>query len=147
MYTILLKFANHVYTIFIELERKLEKNTKQPRMPVLDLLPTEDDDDDFIMELPVENRVDLDSVLLKFEEDRVHDLSRMMSFTAWRKQYSVNICYNRVNRVKDNFRVTMTHQTGWKEAILKVIVTLFSSGCLQIGFGVLIIDYICNFLI
>ena len=29
----------------------------------------------------------------------------------------------------------------------KVIVTVFSSGCLQIGFGVLIIDYICNFLI
>ena len=31
--------------------------------------------------------------------------------------------------------------------ILKVIVTLISSECLQIGFGVLIIDYICNFLI
>ena len=30
---------------------------------------------------------------------------------------------------------------------LKVTVTVFSSGCLQIGFGVLIIDYICNFLI
>jgi len=30
---------------------------------------------------------------------------------------------------------------------LKVTVTVFSSGCLQIRFGVLIIDYICNFLI
>ena len=30
---------------------------------------------------------------------------------------------------------------------LKVIVAVFSSGCLQIGFGVLIIDYIYNFLI
>ena len=29
----------------------------------------------------------------------------------------------------------------------KVIVTVFSSGCLLIGFGVPIIDYICNFLI
>ena len=31
--------------------------------------------------------------------------------------------------------------------VFKVIVTVFSSGCLQIGFGVLIIDCICNFLI
>jgi len=31
--------------------------------------------------------------------------------------------------------------------IIKVTVTVFSSGCLQMGFGVLIIDYICNFLI
>ena len=30
---------------------------------------------------------------------------------------------------------------------LKVTVTVFSSGCLQIGSGVPIIDYICNFLI
>ena len=30
---------------------------------------------------------------------------------------------------------------------LKVIVTVISSGCLQIGFGPLIMDYICNFLI
>ena len=29
---------------------------------------------------------------------------------------------------------------------LKQIVTVQSSGCLQIGFGPLIIDYICNFL-
>ena len=29
----------------------------------------------------------------------------------------------------------------------KMTVTVFSSGCLQIGFGVPIIDYICNFLI
>ena len=36
---------------------------------------------------------------------------------------------------------------SWIKYSLKVIVTVFSSGCLQIGFGVLIIDYICNFLI
>ena len=33
----------------------------------------------------------------------------------------------------------------WKKP--KVTVTAFSSGCLQIGFGVPIINYICNFLI
>ena len=32
-------------------------------------------------------------------------------------------------------------------ACLKVIVTVKSSGCLQIGFGPLIIDYTCNFFI
>ena len=33
------------------------------------------------------------------------------------------------------------------KAAFKVIVTVKSSGCLQIGFGPLIIDYICNVLI
>ena len=37
---------------------------------------------------------------------------------------------------------------GWEEkCILKVIVTVKSSGCLHIDFGPLIIDYICNFFI
>ena len=39
------------------------------------------------------------------------------------------------------------NKTNWVTGHFKVIVTVFSSGCLQIGFGVLIIDHICNFLI
>ena len=39
------------------------------------------------------------------------------------------------------------NKSAIKSSSPKVIVTVFSSGCLQIGFGVLIIDYICNFLI
>ena len=34
----------------------------------------------------------------------------------------------------------------WKGGHIKVIVTVFSSWCLLIGFGVLIINYIWNFL-
>ena len=33
------------------------------------------------------------------------------------------------------------------QKIIKAIVTVFSSVCLLIGFGVPIIDYICNYLI
>ena len=42
-----------------------------------------------------------------------------------------------------------THKCGkgGGKISLKVIVTIFSSGCVQIGFGVLIIDNICNFLV
>jgi hypothetical protein len=48
---------------------------------------------------------------------------------------------SQITKLVDEYR---RPKIGW---LVKVTVTVFSSGCLQIGFGVLIIDYICNFLI
>ena len=66
-----------------------------------------------------------------------------------RRYVKLHIHYKLYKMRRGQFMTERTMATRYEKSkkMLKVIVTVFSSGCLQIGFGVLIIDDICNFLI